>query len=404
MRKCLEITFSGTEFELVTVDSAESALEKVKTLSPSLVIADVSLPPHDGYELCSTIKLAAPNLPVLMLSSKQNPFDPTKGAQADGHVDKPFDTQVLQDKARELVVKSDHAAEEAPPAFGDAARVRAAVKPVAMPERAPSSKIPAPRRKRPTPAMMSKPETPPKPVQPQPPAAAAQQVRRTVPFAMPGAAKRTVPGGSGLDRGTGLDRTIPMPGGRDAAAANRGAITPPLGPSMGVPSNSSIGTTPRPAVTQQSFGAADAAPAATPANVVRADGFGAPSPTPLAGTSAGPGKVDLRPRTALSDTLPGVSTAADVEEAPPTPALPMPTPLAVAEPVAPVAPAGPEVELPPAAAADLHGKLETLGLTKAQIEGVLALSRELIEQVVWEVVPVLAETLIKEEIRRLTKD
>ena len=45
-----------------------------------------------------------------------------------------------------------------------------------------------------------------------------------------------------------------------------------------------------------------------------------------------------------------------------------------------------------------------MGLTPAQVEGVLALSREVIEQVVWEVVPQLAETLIKEEIARLTKE
>jgi hypothetical protein len=47
-------------------------------------------------------------------------------------------------------------------------------------------------------------------------------------------------------------------------------------------------------------------------------------------------------------------------------------------------------------------KLEGLGLDKAQVEGVLALSRDVIEQVVWEVVPDLAETIIREEIRRLT--
>jgi hypothetical protein len=35
---------------------------------------------------------------------------------------------------------------------------------------------------------------------------------------------------------------------------------------------------------------------------------------------------------------------------------------------------------------------------------VLALSREIVEQVVWEVVPTLAETMIKEEIQRLTSD
>jgi hypothetical protein len=49
-------------------------------------------------------------------------------------------------------------------------------------------------------------------------------------------------------------------------------------------------------------------------------------------------------------------------------------------------------------------KLSGLGLTREQIQGVLSLSREVVEQVVWEVVPVLAETLIKEEIKRLTSD
>jgi hypothetical protein len=48
--------------------------------------------------------------------------------------------------------------------------------------------------------------------------------------------------------------------------------------------------------------------------------------------------------------------------------------------------------------------LGELGLTSQQTDAVLALSRELIERVVWEVVPALAETLIKEEIARLTKD
>jgi hypothetical protein len=52
----------------------------------------------------------------------------------------------------------------------------------------------------------------------------------------------------------------------------------------------------------------------------------------------------------------------------------------------------------------MESKLLTLGLTKDQIAGVLALSRELLEQVVWEVVPVLAETMIREEIKRLTSE
>jgi hypothetical protein len=52
----------------------------------------------------------------------------------------------------------------------------------------------------------------------------------------------------------------------------------------------------------------------------------------------------------------------------------------------------------------MESKLGALGLTKDQITSVLALSREVVEQVVWEVVPVLAETMIREEIRRVTAE
>jgi hypothetical protein len=52
----------------------------------------------------------------------------------------------------------------------------------------------------------------------------------------------------------------------------------------------------------------------------------------------------------------------------------------------------------------LRSRLEGLDLTPEQTQAILALSREVIERVVWEVVPVLAETLIKEEIQRLTRE
>lgn len=55
------------------------------------------------------------------------------------------------------------------------------------------------------------------------------------------------------------------------------------------------------------------------------------------------------------------------------------------------------------AAVDVSGRLASLGLTKDQMEGVLSLSKEIVERAVWEIVPRLAETMIKEEIERLTK-
>ena len=59
----------------------------------------------------------------------------------------------------------------------------------------------------------------------------------------------------------------------------------------------------------------------------------------------------------------------------------------------------------PSPGRDMTGnQLQGLGLSPAQVEAVLALSREVVEQVVWEIVPVPAETIIHEEIHRLTAE
>lgn len=49
-------------------------------------------------------------------------------------------------------------------------------------------------------------------------------------------------------------------------------------------------------------------------------------------------------------------------------------------------------------------RLQTLGLTPDQVEGVLKLSAEVVERVVWEVVPELAEAMIREELHHLVGD
>lgn len=139
-----------------------------------------------------------------------------------------------------------------------------------------------------------------------------------------------------------------------------------------------------------------AAPAPAPArNPMQATRVGIGAPMPLqpaakpAPQQAAP--APLRP----AATAPMVSPAA-----PPAPKpIPAPTTLNPAPAVA-----RPAAQAVATASADLAGKLNALGLTKEQVEGVLALSREVIEQVVWEVVPDLAEQLIREEIKRLTAE
>ena len=123
MRKVLEITFTGPDFRVVTANSPDAALQKLKSDKPDVVISDLSLDPVNGYDLCKAIKKAAPGTPVLLLSSKQNAFDAAKGtaAQADDHMDKPFDTQQMIDKVKKLLAAGPQPAAAAPPAGKTAA-------------------------------------------------------------------------------------------------------------------------------------------------------------------------------------------------------------------------------------------------------------------------------------------
>ncbi len=99
MRRVLEITFAGEDFRTVLCESADEALGKLGE-NPQVALVDAGLDNAAGYELCQKIKAAAPNVAVVMLSSKQQPYDRARGSAvgADDFVDKPFDTQQLLEK------------------------------------------------------------------------------------------------------------------------------------------------------------------------------------------------------------------------------------------------------------------------------------------------------------------
>jgi CheY-like chemotaxis protein len=111
----------------------------------------------------------------------------------------------------------------------------------------------------------------------------------------------------------------------------------------------------------------------------------APAPAPVAAAAA-PASVAAKPAPAPAAAKPAAAAKAP-------------------EPVKPAAAAAPK--MPPVATTNgkhMAAKLADLGLNPAQVDAVMALSRQVIEEVVWEVVPTLAATMIREEISRLTKE
>jgi hypothetical protein len=132
----------------------------------------------------------------------------------------------------------------------------------------------------------------------------------------------------------------------------------------------------------------------------RASAMGArpapPAAAPPAAPPARPAAAAPPGRTVAFDRAPAAPAPAP---AAPRAAPPAPAPRAAAPAPQPVA----QVAAATAQGGELAQKLDGLGLSADQVAGVLALSRDVIEKVVWEVVPDLAETLIREEIRRLTQ-
>jgi CheY-like chemotaxis protein len=88
-------------FEVETVSNGVAAVKKLPALQPVLVLADVSMPGKDGYEVCEFVKTSADllHVPVLLVGSDLEPYDEQRGQQvrADGIIKKPFTAQDLID-------------------------------------------------------------------------------------------------------------------------------------------------------------------------------------------------------------------------------------------------------------------------------------------------------------------
>lgn len=86
-------------YKVVVANDGLSALEKVKSELPDLIILDIMLPKMDGLEVCRTLKLNLEynSIPIIMLTAKGEEFDTVLGLEmgADDYIKKPFSPREL---------------------------------------------------------------------------------------------------------------------------------------------------------------------------------------------------------------------------------------------------------------------------------------------------------------------
>lgn len=107
IQKVIGLSFANEDFILETADNGDEALQKAQASSPDLVIADTNMPGLSGYEVCESIrrdpKLA--HIPVILLTGTYEVFDEDRAKQvgANDHLTKPFESQVLIKKVKQLL-------------------------------------------------------------------------------------------------------------------------------------------------------------------------------------------------------------------------------------------------------------------------------------------------------------
>jgi CheY-like chemotaxis protein len=101
IQKVVGITLANEDVELVTENNGDAALARAREITPDIVLADISMPGLNGYELCAAIKSEAQlaHVPVILLTGTFESYDEarTTDVGADGHIAKPFEAQALVD-------------------------------------------------------------------------------------------------------------------------------------------------------------------------------------------------------------------------------------------------------------------------------------------------------------------
>ncbi|WNB93172.1 response regulator transcription factor [Bacillus sp. NEB1478] len=88
----LQFNLEQAGFQVVTAMDGKSGLEKAEKEIPDLIILDLMLPEMDGLEVCKELRLRKLNIPILMLTAKDDEFDKVLGLElgADDYMTKPF--------------------------------------------------------------------------------------------------------------------------------------------------------------------------------------------------------------------------------------------------------------------------------------------------------------------------
>ncbi len=108
LQDALRLNFEMEGYEVTSAYDGDEALKAIHNEYFDLIVLDVMLPEIDGITVCENIRLSNSDIPILMLSAKNQSSDRVLGLKkgADDYLTKPFSLEELLIRVRILINKS----------------------------------------------------------------------------------------------------------------------------------------------------------------------------------------------------------------------------------------------------------------------------------------------------------
>lgn len=109
IRELLAFDISQSGYIVDTALDGQEGLKKALENNYDLILLDVMMPKMNGYEVCKNIRIAHPDIPILMLTAKGTIEDKTQGFDcgADDYLIKPFEIQEVLLRIRALLRRGE---------------------------------------------------------------------------------------------------------------------------------------------------------------------------------------------------------------------------------------------------------------------------------------------------------
>ncbi len=106
IQKVIGIIFGGDEYTVTVVDNGKAAVDKAIEIKPDVLLIDALMPGMSGYEVCEQIRAISElkTKPIILLTGSFEPFDEDKAKScgADTFLSKPFESQQIVNKVAEM--------------------------------------------------------------------------------------------------------------------------------------------------------------------------------------------------------------------------------------------------------------------------------------------------------------